>query len=1013
MDSICKDIFRSIHEGCWIYIEYKNKSEECTKYWIAVRNINLEKKSLEATGLHLGDFTTKNLFLFIEKILRTRIIEGTYFKTNKDLIENIDLYPQKYKEIFSEIVNLKTLNYLSDCNKLADIPKLNTKYELINRLDSSKLKNRIYNLDDEQFKMFVNSFKKSAETKEEKNINSTIQIALNELSIHTQKGLYVLAYREVRFDVERKILIAGNKIKICSEFCMEKSADKNSKKLSILNFIDNEDLSLLENFEENAETIKDIVMQNIKNKKDCAVDDRPYFLCLQRDLNIDLEKEYESIINMYSQNNVTVPIQAFFGELHSTKQNDKVYPLALINKNVNLDQLLAIHTAMNFPVAYIQGPPGTGKTTTIISTIITAFFNSKTVLFSSYNNHPIDGVFEKLTNLKYKNYRIPFPILRIGSNDRIQETCLYIKKLLSQIKSLKSFDTVLQQNKESQIERTKKLTELLQKHEEQLDLAERRELIEEMLSKSENMNLRMNLEGQQYSKIKKRLEEIGNISDEDALSLLDFNHEKLMQFINFTSVKFLKRLFEDDYKDFIKILNIKNKEKQSTEFNKYFSVSENIFKMQKVFPVFCSTCISAQKIGEPQTYFDMTIIDEASQCNTAVSLVPIIRGKNLMLVGDPQQLNPVITLDKNINEELKAKYKVNENYDYIKNSIYKAYLASDSVSQEILLHNHYRCAKEIIEFSNKKYYNNQLNIKSEITKEKPLVFCEVRENYSADKNTSLDEAEKIVQYVKNHPDKKIGIITPFKNQKDLIDYKLKENHLENKASCGTVHAFQGDEKDEILFSLALTSHTYSKTYDWLKNNRELLNVAVSRAKDKFIIFSNSEELKRLHKNDDSDDLYELAEYVKKNGEYKITPRVSSSRALGIKPYSTETENTFLTTLNHAISTLLESDGKFSVEREVQLSHLFEKNPSDSDFFYKGSLDFVIYKKGFRNRKDAVLAIELDGPEHHNNPNVIARDEKKKQICKNHGFDLLHIDNSYARRYCFVKEILTEFLEDGK
>ena len=85
----------------------------------------------------------KNLFLFIEKILRTRIIEGTYFKTNKDLIENIDLYPQKYKEIFSEIVNLKTLNYLSDCNKLADIPKLNTKYELINRLDSSKLKNRI------------------------------------------------------------------------------------------------------------------------------------------------------------------------------------------------------------------------------------------------------------------------------------------------------------------------------------------------------------------------------------------------------------------------------------------------------------------------------------------------------------------------------------------------------------------------------------------------------------------------------------------------------------------------------------------------------------------------------------------------------------------------------------------------------------------------------------------------------------------------------------------------------
>lgn len=161
--------------------------------------------------------------------------------------------------------------------------------------------------------------------------------------------------------------------------------------------------------------------------------------------------------------------------------------------------------------------------------------------------------------------------------------------------------------------------------------------------------------------------------------------------------------------------------------------------------------------------------------------------------------------------------------------------------------------------------------------------------------------------------------------------------------------------------------------------------------------------------DESDDLYELAEYVKKNGEYKITPRESSSRALGTKPYSTETEDTFLTTLNHAISALIDTDAKYLVRREVQLSHLFLKNPSDCDFFYKGSLDFVIYKKGFRNKEEAVLAIELDGPEHRNDPNVIVRDEKKKQICKNHGFDLIHVDNSYARRYNFIKEILSEFI----
>lgn len=930
-------------------------------------------------------------------------MDGTFYHTNKTLLEDIDVYSEKYSFIFSNIVNLKTLNYLADCNKLADLPKINNEYTLIKKLDATKIQNHRYNLDDEQFKLIVNSFKKTASIKKEKNINSIIQLALNVLSVHTPKGLYVLAYREVMFDVAKRSLLSGNKIKICTEFCVD-----GTTKQSIQNFIQSDEMEYLENIDQIPEFVKDLITENIHGNKNYSVDDCPYFICLQRNTNINLEKEYEAIIDMYANDNVTIPIQAFFGELHSVKANSETLPIALIDRNVNLDQLLAIHNAINYPVAYIQGPPRTGKTTTIINTIITAFFNNKTVLFSSYNNHPIDGVIEKLTNLKYRGYTIPFPILRIASNDKIPETIKYIKNLLITTQNLSVFTDALNQNKQSQIERTRQLTELLQKHEEQLDLKERRDLIEAMLSKNENMNLRLNLEGQQKNAITKRLKEIGNITDEEALALLYFDHDKLMQFINFTSVKYLKQLYEPEYKDFIEILKLQDEKEQITRFNKYVSVSENIIKLQKVFPVFCATCISTQKIGEPKLYFDMTIMDEASQCNTAVSLVPIIRGKSLMLVGDPQQLNPVITLDPNINLELKAKYNVNDSYDYIKNSIYKAFLANDSVSQETLLHNHYRCAKEIIEFNNKKYYNNQLNVKSRVMYDKPLMFCEVAENYSSDKNTAPEEVETIIKYVKNNPGKKIGIITPFKNQKDLIEHRLKEEHLEQEINCGTVHAFQGDEKDEILFSLALTDHTHEKTYDWLKNNRELLNVAVSRAKEKLILISSNKELKRLHKKDEQDDLFELANYVQTNGEYKVTSRENSSRALGIKPYSSETEDAFLTTLNQALSVLIEDDSQYSVKREVQTSHLFEKLPSDCSFFFRASIDFVIYKKGFRNKEFPVLAIELDGPEHHDDPKVMERDEKKKQICKDHGFTLIHVDNTYARRYNFLKDILTEF-----
>ena len=35
--------------------------------------------------------------------------------------------------------------------------------------------------------------------------------------------------------------------------------------------------------------------------------------------------------------------------------------MALLNRKVNMDQLLAIHNAMKYPVAYIQGPPGTRR----------------------------------------------------------------------------------------------------------------------------------------------------------------------------------------------------------------------------------------------------------------------------------------------------------------------------------------------------------------------------------------------------------------------------------------------------------------------------------------------------------------------------------------------------------------------------------------------------------------------------------------------------------------------------
>ena len=70
-------------------------------------------------------------------------------------------------------------------------------------------------------------------------------------------------------------------------------------------------------------------------------------------------------------------------------------------------------------------------------------------------------------------------------------------------------------------------------------------------------------------------------------------------------------------------------QEKAIAFNRYLSEPENLKKLLRVFPIIATTCISAHRLGKPEPVFDMVIMDEASQCNTAMSLVPILRGSSL------------------------------------------------------------------------------------------------------------------------------------------------------------------------------------------------------------------------------------------------------------------------------------------------------------------------------------------------------------------------------------------------
>lgn len=997
MDQICKEVFKGIHEGKWLSISYENRSGEISKYWIGIKRFNPATGILLVDGLHLNTMEVKQLNIHIESIRTASVVEGTYCSVNQWLIDDIATRPERYEKYFRNTANLKILNYLADCNRLDNTP-YQCEYYLLDKFDTDRLIDPPYLLSEEQFRFMVAHFQKRSN--QETKHSCFKQLCVNVMSIPTRSGLYVLAYRRLDLDVATRQLRGADQIHICKEFTI------NGEQRSIRQFLDAEDYLLLDQFEENLEEIKDCITR--ANPQIAGVDDRPYLMAIGADTLLDLNYEYNGITEMYQEGEVPVPVQAFFGEMIRVPVRRKNYPLALLNHRVNLDQFLAIHNAVKYPLTYVQGPPGTGKTNTIVNTISTAFFNGKTILFASYNNHPIDGVVEQLRKLTYRGKPIPFPVVRLGNNEMVQNALRHIREMYESVREIPIYESSLERKKVTKVEHTQQLTELLERYEKILDLQKRKEALIQMIHDvgDGRMDIQFELTSQ-AEKINAALDAYGDITTEDAMALVANDDEEFFKYLYYTSAKYIQRLGEPKNQELLEILEMKDPDEQVVSFNRYIADGDNLRKFMRIFPVVATTCISANKLGEPKPYFDLVIIDEASQCNNAVSLVPIIRGSNLMLVGDPQQLSPVILLDEKDNATLREKYHVAEEYDYRLNSIYKTFLACDSVSDEILLRFHYRCHKQIIQFNNLKYYNQRLEILSAVESEHPLLYVDVPAMQEFQKNTAPEEAEQIIDFILKNKDRKIGIITPFVNQKNYINQLLRENHLEHVA-CGTVHAFQGDEKDIILFSLALTDGTGAKTYQWLKNNKELINVAVSRAREQLVILSNQEVLDRLHSaSQGDDDIYELVAYVRSNGTSQVTQKEAQSRALGIKPYSTATEQAFMDSLNHALGNIDRSMNRYTVQKEVAIAHVFQENISCASLFYTGRFDFVVYSKTGRMERP-VLAIELDGKEHFTDSVVKQRDRQKEQICRDHGFQLIRIENTYARRYHYIKDILLHF-----
>jgi very-short-patch-repair endonuclease len=275
-----------------------------------------------------------------------------------------------------------------------------------------------------------------------------------------------------------------------------------------------------------------------------------------------------------------------------------------------------------------------------------------------------------------------------------------------------------------------------------------------------------------------------------------------------------------------------------------------------------------ENFNPKENKFDVVIIDEASQADI-LALTAIYMGKQVVIVGDDEQVNPLA-----IGTKTEDYQNLIDTYLYgIPNahlytpqfSIYN--LASTAGFQPVCLKEHFRCVAPIIQFSNHLSYKGTimpLRDDSNVKCKPPLVSYRVNSKETADR-TNIEEAVSITSLIMScmeqpeYENKTFGVISLLgEEQARLVEEMLQRkidptNYKKAKILCGTSAQFQGDERDIIFISLVNTP-SYNGPLS-LRNDgnqgmmKKRYNVAASRACDQLWLIHSLDPDKDLKEGD--------------------------------------------------------------------------------------------------------------------------------------------------------------------
>ena len=307
---------------------------------------------------------------------------------------------------------------------------------------------------------------------------------------------------------------------------------------------------------------------------------------------------------------------------------------------------------------------------------------------------------------------------------------------------------------------------------------------------------------------------------------------------------------------------------QHREMELEMKIREELFACSGV--IACTLIGSANHLLE-RRHFGTVFIDEAAQALEAACWTAILKADRVVFAGDHQQLPPTIKNNEAAREGL-AQTLMQK-------------VVRSKPSCVTLLDVQYRMNQDIMEFSSRHFYHGKLKADPSVADrlvspiDTPLMWldtsqCDFGEQQSRSLSRSNHEEAKLLMktlmdYVKligmEHllrEQTDFGIISPYKAQVRLLRKYLRNNRmlkpLRHQISVNTVDGFQGQERDVILISMVRDNTSGSIGF---LNDLRRMNVAITRARMKLIIFGNAETLRKTK-------FYErLIEYFEERGDF--------------------------------------------------------------------------------------------------------------------------------------------------